>query len=128
MGSATTLVASKFLESAQVKITPGIALFLLGPILLDTVNLKPEEGRVTEKDAEVAKRLFDLAPSISQQEAFKHLEAEKFNVASLSSRDLLRKDYKEYGTTNFKYGIEVIVFPGNVAGIAGGADNVSSIG
>ena len=39
-----------------------IASLLLGTILLDTVNLDPRAGRVTDKDKEIVQRLHNKYP------------------------------------------------------------------
>jgi hypothetical protein len=81
-----------------------MAQLLMGPILLDTVNFASDSARFNEKDTrafEALKKISTTAdsasvPSQSPQALFDKLQAEKFSVASLSSRDLLRKDYKEF--------------------------------
>jgi hypothetical protein len=72
----------------------------MGPILLDTVNFASDSARFNEKDTSAFEALKGLAgPGHSAQALFDKLQEEKFNVASLSSRDLLRKDYKEFNLT-----------------------------
>ncbi len=95
VGSSATLAAEKILEADVDMLDADTALLLLGTILLDTVNLDPEAKRVTPRDDAAAQKLFALTGA-DQQELFGQLQHEKFNVASLSSRDILRKDYKEF--------------------------------
>jgi exopolyphosphatase len=104
VGSAATLVALELLEAhgddaAAVVLDAGLARLLMGPILLDTVNFAADSARFNEKDTrayEALKQLASEGEGQSPQALFDKLQAEKFNVASLSSRDLLRKDYKEF--------------------------------
>lgn len=92
-GSASTLVAEVLLAAGSLE--AGAAALALGTILLDTVNLDPEAKRVTPRDEAVAAKLMAVA-TIDRKALFDSLQFEKFNVATLSSRDILRKDYKEY--------------------------------
>lgn len=93
VGSASTLVTEALLAAGTVD--AGIATLALGTILLDTVNLDPEAKRVTPRDEAAAEKLLKLAKA-DRKSLFDGLQFEKFNVATLSSRDILRKDYKEY--------------------------------
>ncbi len=94
VGSASTLVAEAMF-GGSARLDAGIATLALGTILLDTVNLDPEAKRVTPRDEAVAKRLLPVCGT-DQKALFDKLQFEKFNVAALSSKDILRKDYKEY--------------------------------
>ena len=94
VGSAATLVAEALLKNESV-LEQGSATLLLGTILLDTVNLDPEAQRATEKDQKIVDTLLSLTGA-NRQELFDKLQEEKFNVSSLDSSDLLRKDYKEW--------------------------------
>ena len=105
VGSASTLVADEFLHSElkETVLDADLALLLLSPILLDTINLDSSAGRFNEKDINAAQELKDLTGSIMKSdELFKRLQEEKFNVELLSSGDLLRKDYKEWSITTTK--------------------------
>ncbi len=104
VGSAATLAAEQMLANAQELIDTDTAVLLLGTILLDTVNLDVEAKRVTPRDEAAAKQLLSLSGA-DQKEIFAALQFEKFNVASLSSMDILRKDYKEYRWRNITCGI-----------------------
>ena len=94
-GSATTLVAETLLAVGPANLEADVYALALGTILLDTVNLAPEAKRVTPRDEAVVAQLLDLA-NRDRNTLFNHLQFEKFNVAALDSRDILRKDYKEY--------------------------------
>jgi len=108
VGSATTLVARRFFRENETLITPAIAMLLLGPILMDTVNLNPQRHRVTPTDEEVARKLLVIA-QINQNAFFEELQAAKFNDESLTTWDKLRKDYKGGQVGNIKYGISSVL-------------------
>ena len=94
VGSSATLVAEALLQNENT-LEAGSASLLLGTILLDTVNLDPAAQRATEKDLQIAETLLQ-ATGANRQELFDKLQEEKFNVSSLDSHDLLRKDYKAW--------------------------------
>jgi len=109
VGSTSSLVAREFLRSG-IEMNRDIAILLGGTILLDTVNLADDAGRVTGTDKEIAARLLPLC-HLSQQEFFDTLQREKFNVVGLSTNDLLRKDYKEWQFGTVKCGIGSTLLP-----------------
>lgn len=91
VGSCSTLVTEKLLPLEILD--SQMAYLLLGTILLDTINLDPRAGRSTHKDIEIVKQLQDKYP-VDLDELYTALSQAKFDVAGLSTRDLLRKDYK----------------------------------
>jgi len=109
-GSASTLVAEVLLAPGTAKLEAGAAVLALGTILLDTVNLDPEAKRVTPRDEAVAKRLLEVSGA-DRKVLFDRLQFEKFNVAALSSRDILRKDYKEYRMGSLLCGMSSALLP-----------------
>jgi exopolyphosphatase len=109
-GSASTLVAEVLLASVPDDLESGAAALALGTILLDTVNLDPDAKRVTPRDEAVAQKLLD-AVTLDRNALFESLQFEKFNVAALSSRDILRKDYKEYRMGSVVCGIASALLP-----------------
>ncbi len=109
IGSTTSLVAGEF-NRFNDEINRSLAVLIAGTILLDTVNLDDEAGRVTEADKEIAAQVLPLCP-LSQQEFFDNVQKEKFNVAGLSTNDLLRKDYKEWQFATMKCGIGSALLP-----------------
>jgi len=104
VGSACTIVAERYLSEAPGLIDGSTGVLLLGTILLDTVNLDPEAGRVTDADEKAAALLLEKT-GIDRDDLFEKLQYEKFNVSSLGSYDLLRKDYKEWVLGGKKCGI-----------------------
>ncbi len=109
VGSTSSLVALEFFKSG-IEMKRDVAVLLGGTILLDTVNLADDAGRVTGTDKEMAARVLPLCP-LPQQEFFDTVQKEKFNVAGLSTNDLLRKDYKEWQFGTVKCGIGSALLP-----------------
>ncbi|KZO94670.1 DHH phosphoesterase [Calocera viscosa TUFC12733] len=112
-GSCTSLVTEHFraLWQAHLDDVPKeVAFLLLCTILIDTGGLKPD-GKAQAVDRAAAAFLMPLAgypspagltansegtvpPEVEQ--LFTELITKKFDVAGLSTRDLLRRDYKQY--------------------------------
>jgi len=110
VGSAATIVAESFLKDQRDALNSTLGTLLLGTILLDTVNLDPEAGRVTEDDSKAAKEIIDIT-GLDSGKLFEKLQFEKFNVSSLGSYNLLRKDYKEWQMGSVKLGIGSVLLP-----------------
>ena len=106
VGSTATLVGREFLASG-LTVDQDLALLLVGTILLDTVNLEERAGRVTGTDREVANRLLPLIQQ-DRQQLFTAIRQAKFNLLGLSTHDLLRRDYKEYGFAHLRCGISSV--------------------
>ncbi len=110
VGSAATLVSELFLGDQRAAIQKTLGTLLLGTILLDTVNLDPDAGRVTDDDSKAAKEIIEIS-GLDSKKLFDKLQFEKFNVSSLGSYDLLRKDYKEWQLGSVKLGIGSVLLP-----------------
>ncbi len=104
VGSCITLVAEQYFNQQPQMVDEKVATLMLGTILLDTVNMDPKAERVTPKDEKYARQLLEVV-SLSQQELFDKVQAEKFNCSNLDTPDLLRKDYKEWQLGDVKCGI-----------------------
>ncbi len=109
VGSTATLIAMEF-DKAGIAVEKDVAVLLGGTILLDTVNLDPAAGRVTDSDIRVAEKILPLCP-IPQEEFFTNIQQEKFSTAGLSTNDLLRKDYKEFQFEAVRCGIGSALLP-----------------
>ncbi len=109
VGSTTTLVAMEF-QKNSIKIDKDVATLISGTILLDTVNLDDEAGRVTDADKKIAAQILPLCP-LPQEEFFNKVQEAKFNVQGLSTNDLLRKDYKEWQMGTAQCGIGSALLP-----------------
>jgi inorganic pyrophosphatase/exopolyphosphatase len=68
-----------------------------GTILLDTANLDPSPTNA--KDEAAAARLSALVGT-PKDTTFSKVQYEKFNAGSLTTPELLRKDYKEWHADN----------------------------
>lgn len=103
VGSCATLVAEKiFVAKGKIGNTKA-AFLLLSTIILDSANFGINANIATEKDKKFAKRLI-AETSIDTNKIFTQLQFEKFNTSSLSSFDILRKDYKEWVVGSKKIG------------------------
>ncbi len=108
VGSTATLVGEELIATNRDLIDINIAMLLIGTILLDTVNLDTEAGRVTPKDVRVVAEILKKFP-IEQSEYFENIQREKFNVSNLTTTDLLRKDYKEWNFGKVSCGIASVL-------------------
>ncbi len=104
VGSAATLVGELMLSHCPGRMDKQIALLLTGAILLDTVNLDYQAGRVTPKDVAVAGELMKRFP-VPQDTFYKSLQNAKFDTSGLGTLDLLRKDYKAFEFGDIRCGI-----------------------
>ena len=94
VGSCATLVAERLLGDQGYVLDTTVATLLSAAILLDTVNLVPSEGRVTEKDsATVAQLLTKVARQ--QEEFYRQLSDARLNVSWLTTPQLLQRDFKK---------------------------------
>ncbi|POR03629.1 hypothetical protein AU468_05120 [Alkalispirochaeta sphaeroplastigenens] len=109
-GSASTLVAREIVGAAPELLEQDVARLLAGTILLDTVNLDPAAQRTTPDDQAMVDLLIPRAGE-GQDELFQVLQREKFNVSDLETRDLLRKDYKEWQIGKERIGISSVLLP-----------------
>jgi len=110
VGSTATIVTERFIHDYKDSIDNELGSLLLGTILLDTVNLDEDAGRVTPDDVKAAQGLMAIT-GLGQKDLFDKLQFEKFNVSSLGSYDLLRKDYKEWQLGDVKCGIASVLMP-----------------
>ncbi|MCL2792737.1 MAG: DHH family phosphoesterase [Spirochaetaceae bacterium] len=94
-GSTATLVGEKIIKEERFLLDKESAILLSSAILIDTSNLSHKSGKTTEKDEKILCHLLSKY-KIDGLELFKNLSREKRNISNLSSRDILRKDYKEW--------------------------------
>ncbi|KAG2095421.1 DHH phosphoesterase [Suillus discolor] len=112
-GSCSSLVTRLYQSSSNLSIPPEISTLLLSAILIDTHGLK-EGGKALDVDREAAAFLIpnsllshkEEVSASSDNQTIIHLpsvqslsatlEEKKLSVSHLSTRDLLRRDYKEY--------------------------------
>ena len=136
VSSTCTLIAEKLQEVWDPPFPASIALLLLGTILLDTVNLSPAVGKVTNRDIDSVDALLnntrwtrlsdhtwsrlgieDADPRPDPSKLFNLLQDTKYNEefwSKLSVSDGLRYDYKDFavgeaGTS--KFGVSTVLMP-----------------
>ncbi|WBW75047.1 exopolyphosphatase, prune Ppx1 [Schizosaccharomyces osmophilus] len=106
-GSCSTLVIQYYMdilsslhktEETRME-AEDIAVLALGPVLVDTGNLKNE--KTTDTDVEVANQLFQFVPSgWNRDEFFSSLKEKKGTYKGFSFMDLLHRDLKQYAPGN----------------------------
>ncbi len=108
LGSCSTLVAEFILEhQPDIFKDEALAILNISPILVDTVNLDPEQERVTEKDRLIYNKIKKFV-NLDLQKLYDDLQFMKSDVSSLDSRDLLRKDYKQWVNKKLTYGMSSV--------------------
>jgi exopolyphosphatase len=124
-GSCTSLVIeyckegwnalSKYPTGETAAWDKELAQLALAPILIDTTNLK-DTSKVTPADTEAIKylesKLNTLSAKFNRDDYFKEISTAKADISQLSTKDILRKDYKQWtesGSANL--GISSVVKP-----------------
>mmetsp|Transcript_25585 Transcript_25585/g.31042 ORF Transcript_25585/g.31042 Transcript_25585/m.31042 type:complete len:389 (-) Transcript_25585:490-1656(-) len=110
VGSCSTLVAAEYTKKAPAALqNTQIASMLLAGVLLDTGNMDPALGKATAADDLMAKV---LSPKCEETPAefYERLKNLRLDVSTLTTRDLLRKDYKQWtmGGGGFRVGISSV--------------------
>ena len=134
VASACTLVAEKLKQTWESPYPASLSLILLGAILLDSVDLSDRVGKVTQRDRDAVADLmahtrWQKLPSHSKlllginsshttptsTSIFNLLQNAKYDASfwqSLSVRDALRLDYKQFPTgRNGAFGISTVLMP-----------------
>ena len=93
VGSCATLVAERLLGNERYHMPHSVATLLLGAILLDTVGLDRNAGRLTDKDLAMAEKLGAVV-DMSSSELYSSLSAARLSTAGLSAHQILRRDLK----------------------------------
>lgn len=107
-GSCASLVAREVLEDAEYTFEQPAAILLLSAILLDTCNLKAAK-RVTSTDEFAVEELSKFLPaSFSRDEHFGKLFKARFDVSTLSVKQLLQRDYKECAISGYLVGFSTV--------------------
>uniref|UniRef100_A0A4W3I0S1 DHHA2 domain-containing protein n=1 Tax=Callorhinchus milii TaxID=7868 RepID=A0A4W3I0S1_CALMI len=109
VGSCVTLIVSEILQHAPELLNKQLAHLFRGTILLDSVNMTPETGKVTSKDEEIVAALEERFPDLPpQKEVFDALQQAKFDVTGLSTEQILLKDFKELSEGETKLAISTV--------------------
>jgi exopolyphosphatase len=132
VASACTLVVERMEELWRKPYPPSLGVLLLGVILLDSVNLSPDAGKVTQRDRDAVQILLDDTnwQELSQESKevlkinsssgpnttafFDALQETKYDPGfwkSLPIRDALRLDYKEYIYKDGSFGVSTVLMP-----------------
>jgi exopolyphosphatase len=132
VASACTLVVERMKELWRPPDPSSLGVLLLGVILLDSVNLSPEAGKVTQRDRDAvqsllvdtnwqglpqeSKEVLKVSPSSGPNTtAFFHaLQETKFDPGfwnSLSVRHALWLDYKDYSYKDGVFGVSTVLMP-----------------
>ncbi|KAF9095791.1 Exopolyphosphatase [Mortierella sp. AD031] len=130
IGSCCSLVADHFLKAQMDKNLSSqanngevpswvqqVTCLLLGPILIDTQDLKPERKKVKPLDLAMAKFIFPFTGWESMEDLFHRIDSARRDTSRLSYYDLLRKDYKEWTVQHYKTGEDVRVGISSVIGL-----------
>ncbi|KAG0080792.1 Exopolyphosphatase, partial [Podila epicladia] len=125
VGSCATLVADEFLAKAFNQAAPGgapdwaqqVSRLLLGPILIDTQDLKPERKKVTPLDVAVAEKLLPSTGWDGYGDLYQRIDEARRDTSRLSAYDLLRKDYKEWVVVRATTGEQIKVGISSVIGL-----------
>ncbi|CAO3638949.1 unnamed protein product [Cunninghamella blakesleeana] len=112
VGSCTSqviLLLKDELKQLSIDDQKAIAKLALAPILVDTIGLKWEFGKTTQKDIdafEIVSTILYGTKEISQQaiDYYDSIESIKTKVDHLCTRDLLRKDYKQWTVNGYRIG------------------------
>ena len=136
VSSTCTLIAEKLQEVWDPPFPASIALLLLGIILLDTVNLSPAVGKVTNRDIDSVDALLnntrwtrlsghtwsilgieEADPRPDPSKLFNLLQDTKYDKeywSKLSVADGLRYDYKDFAVSEVgtsKFGVSTLLMP-----------------
>jgi exopolyphosphatase len=126
VGSCSSLVTDYFLKTLMEKEqaengghqpdwVQQVSRLLLGPILIDTQNLKPEMKKVKPLDLAMANLIFRYTGWESMDDLFLRIDNARRDTSRLSFYDLLRKDYKEWtvphhmSKTDVRVGISSVI-------------------
>jgi exopolyphosphatase len=110
VGSACTLVTEQILSRRLDLLDRPLAVLLLGPVLLDTVNLDRAAGRATDRDTRAAARLREIAGAAAEG-LYEELQEARTRLEGLSAEDLLRRDYKSGEAGGLRYGLASVPLP-----------------
>ena len=104
VASTCTLVAERYLDAANAAaLSEDIATLLVAVIAVDSINMDPVAGKGTPRDLRAMTDLTARFPSVDRDRLFALMSNAKLDPPfweSLTARDALEIDYKEFaGTT-----------------------------
>ncbi|KAL0089399.1 hypothetical protein J3Q64DRAFT_1808655 [Phycomyces blakesleeanus] len=109
VGSCTSLVVLHFEDLfKQEEYAEDLSKLVLAPILVDTIGMEPSFGKLTPTDVAAFNVLLNSSPvntsDYTTNSYYYDIEKYKSDVKGMSTRDLLRKDYKEWVVNGFRIG------------------------
>lgn len=107
VGSCASLIAREVLADDNYTVEEPVALLLLSAILLDTGNLKAPK-RVTPVDEEAVEKLVSFSSSFNRDDYFGQLHKARFDISTLTTMQVLQKDYKACHVNNYTIGCSSI--------------------
>lgn len=113
VASTCTLVAEQFSAKAPQALSADVALALLGVVLLDSINMDPAAGKVTDKDVAAVEVLGGRVP-VNRSELFEELNGTKSDPSfwnSLSVTNCLRIDCKQFVAGGKKIAMSAVLMP-----------------
>lgn len=115
VGSCVTLVLDHFFKQFGIDwVDPTTAILSMAPLLVDTIELKWELGRTHDMDIEVFEVLRYVLqqqqPNLYNPNYFKEIEKVKSQVDSMSSKDILRRDYKQFDVNGYRIGTSAVTW------------------
>ncbi|XP_074837435.1 exopolyphosphatase PRUNE1 [Carettochelys insculpta] len=109
VGSCATLVTERITQGPVELLDRQTAALLHATILLDCVNMTPEAGKVTPKDAKYVALLESKFPDLpARSTLFEALQAAKFDVSGLTTDQMLRKDLKALSSDRLVLAISAV--------------------
>ncbi|XP_067425649.1 exopolyphosphatase PRUNE1 [Emydura macquarii macquarii] len=109
VGSCATLVTERIAQGPAELLDRQTAALLYGPIVLDCVNMTPEAGKVTPKDARYVALLESKFPDLpARSVVFEALQKAKFDVSGLTTEQMLRKDLKALSSDGLVLAISAV--------------------
>ncbi len=111
IGSTCSIIAKKYFENKEVKLTPKIAGIMLAAILSDTIIFK--SPTTTKEDIEIAKKLAEIAKIKNIEEFGMEMKKANSSLKGMSAEDIIFSDFKVYEFGKIKLGagqLEVIDF------------------
>jgi exopolyphosphatase len=114
VGSCVTLVLDHFFKQfGSGWVDPTTATLAMAPLLVDTIELKWEFGRTHALDIEifqVLKQVLQQQPQLYNGSYFEEIEKVKSQVDSMSSKDILRRDYKQFEVNGYRIGTSSVTW------------------
>jgi exopolyphosphatase len=114
VGSCVTLVLDHFFKQfGSDWVDPTTAILAMAPLLVDTIELKWELGRTHALDVEiyqVLKQVLQQQPQLYSSNYFQEIEKVKSQVDGMSSKDILRRDYKQFEVNGYHIGTSAVTW------------------